>query len=77
MEARSIFLKVKEHDLINCKLYEAMYVVYLSLTFNTLRKSCPAQILLRASKDGNSLVVTAINTDHNHELSKVFVLICT
>ena len=76
MEARSIFLKVKEHDLINCKLYEAMYVVYLSLTFSTFRKSCPAQIRLRASKDGNSLVVAAINTDHNHDLSKVLVLIC-
>jgi len=32
---------------------------------------CPAEIRLRASEDGQCLVVKSMNEDHNHELSKV------
>ena len=34
------------------------------------RQSCPFQIYLSASEDGNALEVTRMNLSHNHEVSK-------
>ena len=39
------------------------------------RKGCQAEIKLCASEDGSHLVVTSVNTDHNHELEKVQYLL--
>ena len=35
---------------------------------------CKAEIKLKASSDGNYLIVDRINSEHNHELSKVIHL---
>ena len=43
--------------------------------YSTFRKGCQAEIKLRASEDGSHLVVTSVNTDHNHELKKVQYLL--
>ena len=52
-------------------------LVYLSflfwLTFSTFKKNCPAEIRLRASLDGQHLVVKSVNSNHNHDVSKVSV----
>ena len=32
---------------------------------------CPFLIRFRASKDGEKLVVTSVNGDHNHDVSEV------
>ena len=36
----------------------------------SFRQSCPFQIYLSASEDGNALEVTRMNLSHNHEVSK-------
>ena len=43
------------------------------LTFSTFKKNCPAEIRLHASLDGQHLVVKSVNSNHNHDVSKVNV----
>ena len=47
--------------------------VSLSLFFRTFRKGCPVQLVLRASEDGNALIVRKFVQEHNHILSKVCI----
>jgi len=44
--------------------------------YSTFQKGCPAQIKLCASKDESHLVVTSVNSNHNHELNKVQHFVC-
>ena len=37
---------------------------------STYRQSCPAKIVLKASGDGNYLIITELQQEHNHLLSK-------
>ena len=46
---------------------------YVYYTCSTFRKDCPAEIRLRSSMDGQLLVITKVNEEHNHELNKVGV----
>ena len=43
--------------------------------FRTFRKDCPAELCLRASEDGMSLVVKKFVAEHNHAISRVCSLI--
>ena len=49
------------------------------LVFRTFRKDCPAELCLRASEDGTSLVVRRFTKEHNHATSRVrqYVVIYT
>ena len=49
------------------------------LAFRTFCKDCPAELCLRASEDGTSLVVRRFTKEHNHAISRVrqYVVIYT
>ncbi len=47
--------------------------VSLSLFFRTFRKGCPVQLVLRASGDGNALIVRKFVQERYHILSKVCI----
>ena len=46
----------------------------IDLTYSTFRKECPAEIRLRASEDGQCLVVRSMNEEHNHEFTIKYVI---
>ena len=75
MEVKSSSQNLRERDLNSskfdvwaCVLIEVEYLLHLSSTF---RMNCPAELKFRSSEDGQSLVCTSINGDHNHEISEV------
>ena len=51
------------------------FLYLLNSYSRTFRKGCPVQLVLRASEDGNALIVKKFFEDHNHILSKVCTLL--
>lgn len=44
---------------------------YLKYILRTMRQGCEAGIYLKADDEGKSLVITKMNEDHNHSISRV------
>ena len=51
------------------------FLYLLNSYSRTFRKGCPVQLDLRASEDGNALILKKFIEDHNHILSKVCTLL--
>lgn len=47
----------------------------LTIMYSTFRKDCSAEISLRASEDGLSLMVRTFNNEHNHPISRVNIML--
>ena len=45
--------------------------LYFAFLYSTIKQDCKAGIKLGLSEDGQYLVVTEVNEEHNHNVSKV------
>lgn len=76
MGRRDLNLNQREKDhnssksILKLRLACNIDLVFVFLACSTYGMECPAEIRLRASEDGQCLVVKSMNEDHNHELSK-------
>ena len=53
-------------------LYIILYnAIFLQLSYSTYKEGCEASFQVRASRDGQTLVVTKLNFEHNHPINKV------
>ena len=51
-----------------------MYFFFVFSINRSFRKDCPFELSLRASEDGQSLVVRTFEESHNHEISRVRII---
>ncbi len=49
------------------------YITSDPMNHSTLKQGCQAGIKLKLSVDGQSLVLTDLSEDHNHEVDKVSI----
>ena len=76
---KNIRTKVQDKEEHSCKCLtqfiassiESCAEYYCSTACSTLKQGCKAHIKFELSSDCQSLQVTEINEDHNHEVSKV------
>ena len=46
----------------------------LSFLCRTFKQNCPAYIALKVNEEGTALTVRSVNYEHNHPVSKVWLL---
>ena len=52
-------------------LYIILYNAIFPQLYSTYKEGCEASFQVRASRDGQALVVTKLNFEHNHPINKV------